>query len=249
MYEVFDIDLSFYRQDLRVFIPVVVGLIGFIIFWFTYKSEKFRQKLLDKYGEDQASARLIIYTKFLGGFSMGVLPAVAYLIAFPETTLAQLGLGLPAETLFATIVWSVGLGAVLVFVIGNNAKKPVNLQYYPQIRARKWDRKMVIGNLAGWAAYLMGYEFLFRGVLLFPLVEQIGLWPAIAVNIGLYSATHIPKGLKETIGAIPLSIVLCILSVQTGSIWIAVIVHISIAWTNTTIALKHHPDMHIKKNK
>ncbi len=247
MYEVFNVDLSFYRQDLRVFIPAVVGLVGFIIFWFTFKSEKFKQKLIDKYGEDQGYARLIIYTKILGGFTMGVLPAAVYFITFPETTFAQLGLSLPDKTLFATIVWTVGLGVVMALLIGNNAKKPENLKYYPQIRAREWDRKMVIGNLVGWAVYLLGYEFLFRGVLLFPLVERIGLWPAIGVNIGLYSATHIPKGLNEAIGAIPLSIVLCILSVLTGSIWVAVIVHITMAWTSTTIALKYHPDMHIIK--
>ena len=64
-------------------------------------------------------------------------------------------------------------------------------------------------NLLGWAIYLFGYEFLFRGILLFPLAETVGVWPAIAVNIALYSATHIPKGLDETLGAIPLGLVLC----------------------------------------
>jgi membrane protease YdiL (CAAX protease family) len=94
---------------------------------------------------------------------------------------------------------------------------------------------------------LFGYEFLFRGVLLFPLVEAIGLWPAIAVNIAIYSATHIPKGLTETIGAIPLAIVLCLIGVQTGNIWVAVFVHIAMAWTNTLITFKKHPDMHFVK--
>ena len=125
----------------------------------------------------------------------------------------------------------------------------MNLINYPQIRAGEWDLKMVIGNLSAWAFYLLGYEFLFRGLLLFPLVAEIGLWPAIAINIGLYSATHIPKGLSETIGAIPLSIVLCLLSVQTGTIWIAFFVHLAIAWTNTSVALKHNPDMRFVKNR
>lgn len=248
MNDFLNVDLSFNYQDLRVFIPVVGALIGFMIFWFAWQSDKLKQKLIDKYGEDKGLANLVIYTKILGGFSMGVLPAVAYLIAFPETTLSELGLGLHQETLLTTALWTLGLGALMVFLMANNAKKPENLVHYPQIRAKVWDRKMFRGNLAGWAIYLFGYEFLFRGVLLFPLVEAIGLWPAIAVNIGLYSATHIPKGLTEAIGAIPLSIVLCLLSVSTGSIWIAVIVHIAMAWTNTTIALKHHPEMQYIKN-
>ena len=32
-----------------------------------------------------------------------------------------------------------------------------------------------------------------------PLIDPLGMWPAIAINIALYSATHIPKGLDETI--------------------------------------------------
>lgn len=248
MNDFLNVDLSFNYQDLKVFIPVVGALIGFMIFWFAWKSDKLKQKLIDKYGEDRGLANLVIYTKILGGFSMGVLPAVAYLIAFPETTLSQLGLGLHQETLLTTALWMLGLGALMVFLMANNAKKPKNLVHYPQIRAKVWDSKMFRGNLAGWATYLFGYEFLFRGVLLFPLVEAIGLWPAIAVNIGMYSATHIPKGLNEAIGAIPLSIVLCLLSVYTGSIWIAVVVHIAMAWTNTTVALKHHPEMQYIKN-
>ena len=229
--ELLNTDLSFNYEDLRVFIPVVGGLIGFVIFWFTWQSDKFKRKLIDKYGEDRGSAKLVIYTKFLGGFSMGVLPAVAYLIAFPETTLSDLGLGFHKETLMATFLWILGLGALMVTLMALNAKKPRNLEHYPQLRAKVWDRKMFRGNLVGWAAYFFGYEMLFRRVLLFPLVETIGLWPAIAVNIGMYSATHIPKGLTETIGAIPLSTV-----------------HTAMAWTNTTIALKHHPDMmYIKK--
>lgn len=247
MYEIFDTDLNMYRSDLRIFIPVVGGLIGFIIFWFTQKSEKIKQNFLNKYGNDLGSARFIMFTKYLGGFSMGVFPVVIFLLFFPETSLSDLGLGLYQETLFASIVWIIGLSALIIPLVSRSAKKPENLINYPQIRAREWDRKMVIGNLAAWAVYLLGYEFLFRGLLLFPLVEEIGLWPAIAINIGLYSGTHIPKGLSETIGAIPLSIVLCLLSVQTGTIWIAFFVHLAIAWTNTTVALKNNPDMQIVK--
>lgn len=80
-------------------------------------------------------------------------------------------------------------------------------------------------------------------MLLFPLVEVIGLWPAIAVNIAIYSGTHISKGSKETLGAIPFCIALCLICVQTGNIWVAVIVHIVMAYTNTITAFKSHPDM------
>jgi membrane protease YdiL (CAAX protease family) len=246
-YQLLDVDLSFHYEDLRIFIPVVGTLISFIIFWFAWQSEQLKQRLIDQNGQDLGSAKLVIYTKILGGLSMGLIPAIAYLIAFPETRLIDFGWGLPASTLVATLVWTLGLGTLMFFLVRNNAMKPESLLHYPQIRAKKWTPKMVRGSMLGWTAYLVGYEALFRGVLLFPLVEAMGLWPAIAVNIGLYSGTHIPKGLKETLGAIPLSIVLCLLSVSTGNIWIAVIVHLTMAYTNVLVSLKHHPEMEVVK--
>jgi membrane protease YdiL (CAAX protease family) len=125
-----------------------------------------------------------------------------------------------------------------------SAKKPKNLVNYPQIRAKNWDRKTFYINLLCLAIYLFGYELLFRGVLLFPLAETLGIWPAIAINIALYAATHIPKGLDETIGAAPLGLVLCILTLQSGNIWIAFLVHVALAWTNSLTALRYHPDIH-----
>ncbi|MBW6536391.1 MAG: CPBP family intramembrane metalloprotease [Mariniphaga sp.] len=101
---------------------------------------------------------------------------------------------------------------------------------------------MVI-NLLGWFLYLLGYEFLFRGILLFSLVEPLGVWPAIAVNIALYSATHIPKGLAEAIGAIPLGLIFCLLTLASGTIWIAFIVHVAMAWTNSLTSVKFNPDI------
>lgn len=247
-YQVLSLDPGFDLQDLKIFIPVVGTLIGFIIFWFTQKSENLKSIFINKYGTDKGSARFIMFTRYLGGLSMGVLPAITFFIAFPNTTLSQLGLGLPRETAFATILWIALLIAIVIPLARISAKKPKNLVNYPQIRAREWNNKMILGNLVSWTFYLLGYEFLFRGVLLLPLVEEIGLWPAIAINIGMYSGTHIPKGLEETIGAIVLSVVLCLLTVQTGTIWIAFFVHIAMAWTNTLTALKHNPDMKIINN-
>lgn len=247
-YQLYEIDLSFPYHALRVFIPVTGTLLAFIIFWFSWQSPKLKAHLITQNGYDLGWAKLVIYTKILGGLCMGLLPALAYLIAFPETQLQDFGWALPETTRFATFLWIFGLSTLMVFLIQFNAKKPENLEHYPQIRANRWTPGMVRGSLLGWTVYLLGYEALFRGVLLFPLVNEIGLWPAIAINIGLYSATHIPKGLKETIGAIPLCVVLCLLSVLTGNIWIAVAVHVSMAWTNVLVSLKYHPEMKVVKS-
>jgi len=243
----FTIDWTWTALDLKISLPILLTIFFFSIYWFTSKSEKIKKRFYDKYDHDQASLKHIFFTKYFGFISMGILPTILCLFFLQELTLADLGLTLIYETSLFSIFWILALSAVIIPLTYSSAKKPKNLVNYPQIRAKVWTKKMLFINALGWFLYLFGYEFLFRGVLLIPLIEPLGMWPAIAINIALYSATHIPKGLDETFGAIPLGFVLCILTLSSGTIWIAFIVHLVIGWTNSFTALKFHPDMQLEK--
>lgn len=243
----FKIDWTWTDLDLRISLPLLLTLAFFSIYWFTSKSEKIKKRFYDKYDHDQASLKHIFFTKYFGFISMGILPTIFCLVFLPELTLADLGLTFIYKTAQFSIFWILGLSILIIPLVYFSAKKPKNLVNYPQIRAKVWTKKMIFINALGWFLYLFGYEFLFRGVLLIPLIEPLGMWPAIAINIALYSATHIPKGLDETVGAIPLGFVLCLLTISSGTIWIAFIVHVVMAWTNTFTALKFHPEMNLKK--
>tara|TARA_B110001454_G_scaffold47606_1_gene46982 strand:- start:1257 stop:1997 length:741 start_codon:yes stop_codon:yes gene_type:complete len=243
----FKIDWTWTDIDLRISLPLLLTLAFFSIYWFTSKSEKIKKRFYDKYDHDQASFKHIFFTKYFGFISMGILPTIFCLVFLPELTLADLGLTFIYKTAQFSIFWILGLSILIIPLVYFSAKKPKNLLNYPQIRAKVWTKKMVFINALGWFLYLFGYEFLFRGILLIPLIEPLGMWPAIAINIALYSATHIPKGLDETVGAIPLGFVLCLLTISSGTIWIAFIVHVVMAWTNTFTALKFHPEMNLKK--
>tara|TARA_B100001093_G_scaffold5448_2_gene5510 strand:+ start:132 stop:872 length:741 start_codon:yes stop_codon:yes gene_type:complete len=242
----YTIDWTWTALDLKICLPILLTLVFFSIYWFTSKSKKIRERFYIKYDHDQASLKHIFFTKYFGFFSMGIFPTIICLFYLPELTLADLGLTLIYETSLFSLLWILGLSILIVPLVYFSAKNPKNLLNYPQIRAKVWTKKMIFVNALGWFLYLFGYEFLFRGVLLIPLLEPLGMWPAITINIALYSATHIPKGLDETIGAIPLGFVLSLLTISSGTIWIAFIVHVVMAWTNTFTALKFHPDMKIQ---
>jgi membrane protease YdiL (CAAX protease family) len=227
--------------------PIYLALIGFVCFWFISKSERVKAYYFKKYPHDTAWLRFIYMTKWVGFLTMGFLPLVVLLILSPARGLAYYGLNFRSDTLLFNAVITIGLSTLLIPLAAFSAKKPKNLVNYPQIRAQNWDTKTFRYNLLGWAVYLFGYELLFRGLLLFPLVEAYGMWLAIAINVALYSATHIPKGLDETIGAAPLGFVLCLLTLMAGNIWIAFLVHVAMAWTNSLTALKHHPEIHYHK--
>ena len=164
-------------------------------------------------------------------------------ILIPHFSLQTIGLWFNAETTWYSVAWILGLSVVVIPMAFISAKKPENLKNYPQIRSKRWTNKTMAINLLGWAIYLFGYELLFRGTLFFPLVETLGIWPAVALNIALYATTHIPKGLAETLGAIPLGLLLCLLTLESGTVWIAFFVHLVLAWTNSLTALAYHPEI------
>jgi len=246
----YPIDFSFSAQDIRVGLPIMLSLVFFVIYWFTAQSKVIKDKFYAKHDFDTAATKHIFFTKYFGFISMGVIPTIICLLVIPDFTLADYGLTFRSETTVFSTVWTVGLCVAVIPLAYISAKKPKNLVNYPQIRTKNWTKKTMFLNLLGWALYLFGYEFLFRGTLLMPLVDAdlgVGMWIAIAINTAMYSATHIPKGLDETIGAIPLGIVLCLLTIASGTIWIAFLVHVAMAWTNSLTAFKFHPEIGYKK--
>ncbi len=236
-------------SELMVLVPVSAGLIGYMIYWFTQESPGLKRRLERIYGEEQASIRRIISTKYLGAVTLGILPYLAYKIAFPETTMSQLGFGFSKSTMLFTLLCSLGIGSVMALILVLNAGKENIQAKQPEIRVKEWSRKLILSNLLAWAVYLLAYEFFFRGILLFPLVESIGLWPAIAINVSFYAAVHIPKGADEAILAVPFGVILCLVTVATGTIWFAFLVHLIMSWTITLAAIKRNPGMTILKRK
>ena len=243
MFNALDVDLSWKGDDLKAFLPIVLALVFFVVYWFTAHSKGIKKYYFEKYDADTASFKHIFFTKIFGFISMGIVPVLICVFFIDSIPFSAYGLTVISETTALSLVWILGLSVLVIPLVYFSAKKAKNLVNYPQIRSKVWTRKMVYLNLLGWFLYLFGYEFLFRGVLLIPVVDVLGVWPAIAINIALYSATHIPKGLDETIGAIPLGLVLCLLTLSTGTIWIAFLVHVAMAWTNTLTSLKFNPDM------
>ncbi len=230
-------------SSLTTFLPICLSLFGFITYWFSSKSLRIKSFFIKNNSPDEASVKHILFCKFSGLFWMGIVPIIISVFFLKDYSFSDFGLYINSDTSLVSLYWIIGLSIPIVPLVSFSARQEKNLKNYPQIRAKIWSKNLKIKNAIGWAAYLFGYELLFRGVLLFPLANELGVWTAIAINIALYSATHIPKGLDETIGAIPLGFVLCILTLYTDTIWIAFIVHVIMAWTNTFTALRFNPEM------
>lgn len=232
-------------QDLQVIIALALVIIGFIIFWFTSESASNKEKIFQKYDEDTAKVRWVFFQKYIGVLFLGIVPLIIVLLFLPYR-LTDYGLGF--QNTLPSLLWICGLAAIIIPMNINAAKRPQNLAMYPMIRVNTWDLRLVMLNALATISYLFAYEFLFRGILLMVCVQVLGVWPAIAINVAMYSAVHLPKGPPETIGAIPFGLLICYITLTTGTIWVAVVVHVILSLSNDYLAVHYHSKMQYKLN-
>jgi len=137
----------------------------------------------------------------------------------------------------------IGLPLLIVAISAFASRNQETMNLYPDLKFRTWTPGRLTILTAGWLLYLTAYEFLFRGFLFFSCYYSFGFTTAAIINIVLYSLAHIPKGIKETAGAIPFGLLLCWITWLTGSIWIPLIAHLSLALSTQYFAIYHHAEM------
>ena len=241
------IDLALKEGDLYVMVPVLLTAIFFMIYWFISRSGRVREWFYSRYDYDTAAVRHFLFVKIVGFTLLGVIPLILALKFIPGYSPADLGLTLRLENPSFDLAVVAGLILLAVTSGGPVARKSRDFDNFPQIRAKVWTAKTILANIAGWGLYLLGYEILFRGILLMPLADHIGVWPAVAVNIALYSAAHIPQGRRDAFGAIPLGLIFCLITLYSGTVYLAFLIHLSMALTNCFVSMKHHPEMSHRK--
>lgn len=219
---------------------VILSLVGY---WFTIHSSVLHEIFKRKYGDERAKIKWIFFWRYAGVFYFLLIPVIV-IFTLLSNGIAEYGVG--AANLSGSLIWILGLGSLIVLFQSIFARKQTNLTQYPQIRVQVWDISLVIKNSLGWLIYLISYEFMFRGFLLFGSVYAFGVWPAILVNTALYSLAHVPKGAREAIMAVPFGIIICCLTLRTGTIWVAVFAHFILAVSNDIFSLIAHQEMKFK---
>ena len=232
-------------QFILVLSITVAGYLGYYFLAFAHKNPLSIFKTKKNQMPDNGVAH-VFFQKLTGFFLMGIIPYISVLMFLPDTPFHY---GLIPQFKADDFIYIIVPSALLVALNFFFAGKPENLQQYPQMRIKTWTPKIISLNAIGWAIYLLGYEYLFRGVFFFGILPVVGLYQAIAINTIVYSLAHLSKGPKETLGSIPLGILMCMITFKTGSIWATFLIHLAMAWSNELFALYHHPEMHFKKEE
>ena len=129
---------------------------------------------------------------------------------------------------------------IILPLVALNSKKQTHLRHYPQVKMYQWTVLEYAANIFSWGAYLLAYEYLFRGILFLGIIEHIGIHMAVILNTIVYVLAHFHKDKKELLGSIPLGIVLCLISYETQTIWTAFSVHWIMATINFVFSNYHY---------
>ena len=212
-------------------IAILWGVLGFAAYYFLAHKKQHSGKVKE-----------VVAQRAWGVLFMGMLTLLLIVLGFKESPTA-FGLGFSFTT---PPPWWTYLAIPMIIIASYfQAASPGNLAVYPQIRIEKWNSRIVALSAGSWIAFLVAYEFFFRGFILFASLTVLDPWPAIALNCSLYGFAHFYKGPGETFGAITVGVLLCYLTVLTGNIWSAVIIHSVMALSNEWFSLRSHPDMKI----
>ena len=224
---------------------LVVGLLGlslfgFLSYWWAHYSEGIQSWVEAKWVGDRGKIVRVVALKAWGFATMGVIPAWV-LHAKWGWTLEDMGVAWPQDV--SAEVWGVWTALMISTVVLSMVAGKEGAKNYPQIRATEWSLSTMIWSGLGWTIYLAAYEFMFRGFLLFPMASAIGTWPAVAISTMLYSVTHFHKGKGETLWCLPVGVLTCWMTVETGSLLLTVVGHVLVSWFNTAYHVRRNPNM------
>jgi len=224
-------------KDIEILTVILGGTLLFCVAHYIITAKNFEQIF-----DSQKKAARQANGYLLSTLSRGVLLGLASIFIANRVGLSLHFLSLSPLPLLKGVGMALGIYVLLIPILIFSAKKPEIQNFYPELRVVPRDRALVINSAAGWFVFLLGYEILFRGLLLQYGIVNWGLWTGVAVMTGLYVLAHLHKSASETFACLVVGPAFAILTLETGTIWAVVVLHALIAITNENLAAKFNPE-------
>lgn len=219
------LNTSISPSSMRVLLPyITVALAGMVTVFY--------HSVLNKRHGD-AKGSWIYFTVFFT--LLAAVPIVMILLIENEPLQVLIDLGLTAGN------YRLGLVLVLIFLpiallIGHIVSKTEEMiAWYPfskQVCAR--DRSFALYEVGYLLLYYTAWEFLYRGLLFFPLLRSIGFIPALAVTTTLSTLHHIGHPKSEIWGALLGGVIFASAALVTRSILYPILIHATFGIVNDT---------------
>jgi membrane protease YdiL (CAAX protease family) len=229
--------MNFKPDDLRISLVITGVLVFFYLYYYTAHSSGMEKWIYKNTTGITSELRMFLFRKLSGFTFLGVMPAILY---FSVNKGAFARFGFSYTHIFDNIFAIAGMMALIAILLFFRHRKNPALNTL-QIKTDRWSSTLMIFDILGWSLYLLAYEFLFRGILLFECYDYFGFLPAIVINIALYSAIHMVNGKEQAVGAIFFGAVACYLTLQTGTILIAFFMHIALSGFSDYFSVRMNP--------
>lgn len=212
----------FKQIEKKVIIIFIAIAILQTISWY-FASRRFFRLNLAQYFTDEIQVKVfeLIYW-FSGDFiTYFIFPILIIVFVFKEKlynyglTVGDAKFGLATSTIFLTLM----LPLIWFF-----SSSPDFIVQYPHLSIARNDWTIFILYEVGIFIYLLAWEFVWRGFVLFGLYEKFGNY-AIFIQMIPFVILHNGKPFPETIGAIAGGIILGYFALRTKSIYYCVITH------------------------
>ncbi len=198
-------------------------------------SRLLERRLRRRFGSE-SSVAFIVARRVSGGVLLGLVPAALAALVVPDWTRAT---GLARGPGATTLVLTAALTAFVIWSMKIASRRASVRAEYPEIRARVWSSGLIVLNVTTWAFYMLGYEYVFRGFVLFPLAARCG-WPlAVIASSALYVATHVGRPRYEIVTSALIAPALAGLALG-GGFFCPYVVHLSIALSVEFVARRAH---------
>lgn len=196
--------------------PTVILLAATVLMllWSYYGSPAFLARRFAAAGTRDAGAGAI--GSFVSCFVLlGLIPGAIVALVFRERLADYgVGLGVPSRTLRATVL----LVPLFLAAAAAGARDPAILAKFPINPRAGESAGMFALHAATYLLFYLGWEFLFRGFLLFGLRPGIGDVNAVLVQTMASALLHIGSPAAETFGAIPAGVLWGAIALWTRSL-------------------------------
>lgn len=182
-----------------------------------------RKRFLKNSPDDALGARRYFLAIFTFGLAVP-LTAVFLFAPDPAAVLAVLGGRAGNVRLGAILVVLAIPAAVLAGAIGS--RDPAMRAFYPFSKKALSGARVFFFHEAGYLLfYYTAWEFVFRGVLFFPVAASAGLLPALAVSTIASTLFHIGHPDTEIIAALAAGFIFGLIAWETGSFLYGIPIH------------------------
>jgi membrane protease YdiL (CAAX protease family) len=231
-------------SDLKITVVLFTTLIFFYLYHYTANSEFLKNKF-KKDNTNEYEIKLFLSKKILGFLILGVVPGILYFLFLePEFSFAELF----SAQFFPSLKIILILTCIIILIVFTNQKFNPGRNSL-QLNITEWNPLLFGINAFGWIIYLMAYEFLFRGILLFACYDSFGFWPAIAVNVVIYSTIHMINSKEEAIGALIFGAIACYFTLQLGTILIPGFMHIALSLSSDYFSIRLNKNLKFVKSE